>query len=204
MSEKLRLLRRATLDAHKKYGDEPLLRLESIQTELFIHALASWEAGRDPGHEIEELAGDLLDKAEKSSWLQGERRFVASDRERRTLFRVRWADLTGLRSLTAFSPGANEWRIYYRFLLAHPEHGRNLHAAAEEQLAYVAAVEKVDLDFPGAFARGVLFYRLGSYDKSADAFRGFLSRHPTGAWRLRAQNHLAAAAAHAMDREPDL
>jgi len=200
MSEKMRILRRAALEARKQHGDEALLRLESIQTELFVRALARWEAGEDVSGEIAELGGDLMDKARASHWLVDERRFAANDYERRTLFRVRWIDLCGLLTVTPFVPSANEWRIYYGFLITHPEHGQNPHAQAEEQLAYVARVEKVDLDFPGLFARGVLYARLGNYDKSAEAFRGHLNRNPTGPWRLRAQNHLAFAAKRALER----
>jgi hypothetical protein len=199
MSEKLKILRRTALEARQKHGDDALLRLLSIQTELFVRALARWEAGEDVKTEIAELGGDLLEKAANSRWITSAH-FVGSDLERRTLFRVRWVDLLGVRSVTAFVPSANEWRIYYRFLLAHPEHSTNPSAAAHEQLAYVAAVEKVDLGFPGLFARGVLFHRLGDFDKSAEAFRGHLNKHPTGPWRLRAQNHLASAAQLALQR----
>jgi hypothetical protein len=195
MSDKLRVLRRTTAEARQAHGDEPLLRLESIQTELFVQALARWESGADTKREIEELGGDFLDKRRWSN----ERRFLMSETERRTLFRVRWVDLLGLRTVSPFVPSANEWRIYYGFLLEHPEHAE-AHARAEEQLSYVAAVERVDLTFPGLFARGVLYYRLGNYDRSAEAFRGHLSRNPTGPWRLRAQNHLALSAKRALER----
>jgi hypothetical protein len=199
MSEKLRVLRRAALEARQKHGDEPMLRLLWVQTELFVRALGGWESGEDRKTELAELAGDLLEKSSISRWVNAGR-FVGTDAERRTLFRVRWVDLLGLRNVTAFIPSANEWRIYYRFLLAHPEHASDSRAAAQEQLGYVTAVEKVDLEFPSLFARGVLFHRLGNFDKSAEAFRGHLVKHPTGRWRLRAQNHLASAAEHALER----
>lgn len=199
MSEKLKILRRTAIEARQKHGDDALLCLLSVQTELFVRAVARWEAGEDVKTELSELGGDLLQKAANSRWIDAGH-FVGSDIERRTLFRVRWVDLLGVRSVTPFVPSANEWRIYYRFLLAHPEHAENPTAAAEEQLAYVTAVEKVDLAFPGLFARGVLFHRLGNFDKSAEAFRGHLNKNPTGPWRLRAQNHLALAAKLALER----
>lgn len=200
MSEKLKTLRRASLDARQQHGDEPLSRLLSVQTELFVRALSRWESGEDVKGELGELGGDFLNKSEESRWSTA-RHFVGTDAERRTLFRVRWVDLFGLRSVTAFTPSANEWRVYYHFLLAHPEHATSPHDAAREQLTYVTAVEKMDLEFPGLFARGVLFHRLGNFDKSAEAFRGHLIKHPTGPWRLRARNHLALAAQRALDRD---
>lgn len=188
-AEQLHDLRSYALAAKKKLGDEPLLRLRALQTELFLAALARHERGEDANAEIVELGGNFLDKARDSGWLDGQR-LRASEPERRVLYRVRWSELTGLRADPAFAPTANEWRLYYRFLLAHPEPAR---ARQGEQLRYVAAVEKVDLDYPGAFARGVIYFRLGAYKQSADAFRSFLDKHPDGPWRLRAKNHLLAA-----------
>jgi len=182
-------------DARAKHGDEALLTLESTQSELFVDALARWEKGEDTTNEIAELGGNFLTKAKTSGWLSGDRSLRMALHERRAMFRVRWAEILGLRSEGVFAPTANEWRIYYRFLLEHSP------GAMDQGLKIVAAVEKLDPDYPGVFARGVLYYRLGQFAKSAEAFRGHLTRHPDGPWKLRAQNHLAAATLRA--KEPD-
>jgi hypothetical protein len=191
--ETLYELRKTVRIAQKKYGAVPLSELRSAQTELFVEALWRWEAGAEETREIAELGGNFLNKARASSWLTGDRELGLGDAERRALFRIRWAELTELRSEPALSPGANDWRIYYRFLLEHPERGARLGPPAEEQLRYVARAEQVDPSYPGAFARGVLYYRLALFAKSADSFRAFLSQGSGGPWRLRARNHLLAA-----------
>jgi hypothetical protein len=194
---KLFELEKAARVAKQKYGDPALLELCSAQTELFVEALARFERGEDDRKEINELGGNFLEKAETSRWLRSERKLLLGDPERRAMFRIRWVDLTGLRNEPAFAPSANDWRIYYRFLLEHPERGRGLGLPAQEQLRYVAAVEKVDPGYPGTFTRGVLYYRLALWQKSAESFRVFLSEHRSGPWRLRARNHLLAALEHA-------
>ena len=189
--EQIHDLRTFARAARRKLGDEPLLRLQALQTELFLTALTRLEQGEDVRGELDELGGSFVDKARASGWMDGQNHLRANEHERRVLFRVRWSELTGLRSETAFAPTANEWRLYYRFLLTHPERDR---ALMSDHLRYVAAVEKVDLDYPGAFARGVIYFRLGAFKQSADAFKSFLEKRPSGAWRLRAKNHLLAAA----------
>jgi hypothetical protein len=204
-AQKLRDLRRFTHDAREKLGDDPLLELMSTQTELFLSALRRYEAGSDESREIAELGGNYLEKARAAGWIGADRHFLASEVERRTAFRLRWVDLVGLRQSEAFKPTANEWRIYYRFLLQHPEAGLGARElAAEEQIRYVAPIEKVDPDYPAAFAMGVLYYRLGYFQKSAQAFRGHLARSANGPWRLRARNHLLAAAERAKETSGEL
>jgi hypothetical protein len=122
------------------------------------------------------------------------RQLVMTEAERATLFRVRWSELTGLREKHPFSPSLNEWRVYFRFMLEHPDvEAATPRRRAERRLEYVAALDKLDPEFPAAFARGVLEYELGHYARAAQAFQAHLERHPTGPWDLRARNHLAAA-----------
>lgn len=182
-----------------KHGDEPVLRLLAYQTELFLSAVESWEAGGPEVSDIAELGGAFLHKARAARWTRGERRLVATRAERAALFKVRWVEAAGLRAVGAFAPTANELRIYYRFLLEHPDTTRS----AEEPLRYVSAVEKVDLGYPVLFARGVIYYRTGQFARAAQAFRAHLEKQPNGPWRLRAQNHLLAAAQQARETTPD-
>ncbi len=122
-----------------------------------------------------------------------------SPAERRALFKVRWSEATGLRGVPAFAPTANELRIYYRFLLAHPDRARRV----ESDLRHVTAVEKLDLEYPGLFARGVIHYRGGQWATAAQLFRAHLAKHPRGPWSLRAQNHLLAAAERTRETTPE-
>jgi hypothetical protein len=188
--------------ALKVRGVDSLERLLALQSEMFLDLLVRWERGEKVDAQIAELGGNFLAKAKSAGWLSDGRHLDATRSERRVLFRVRWVDVVALRDQPALAPTANDWRVYYRFLLLHPNHGGD-QAAAESQLHYVSVVEKVDLEYPGAFARGVLYYRMGLYGKSEAAFRAELER-PDGPWRLRARNHLLAAAERARESAPDL
>lgn len=204
MERELAELRRRARAALARYGKEPLLRLRAVQTRLFLHSLLRWEGTDRVPAELKQLGGNFVSKAMISGWVAPGRRLRMDPSERRILFCVRWAELTGLLSHDAFAPTLNDWRVYYGFLLRHPESpaasvarsardpssGR---AELAEQLAYVKALLRRDPNYPGALARGVLAYRLERFDESAQEFRGYLRDHANGRWRLRAQNYFLAA-----------
>lgn len=196
--KKLLEIRGLTRNARKQHGDDPLHRLRAVETEMFLRALDEWEHGVDRRTEIAELGGAFLEKARASGWLEGDRKLVATEAERRALFQLRWVEMTGLRADPAFAPTANQLRIYYRFLLEHPDKS----AGNDDSLRTIAAVEKLDLDYPGNFARGVVYYRAGYFTNAARAFEAHLAKHPDGPWRLRAQNHLLAAAQRSRESTP--
>jgi hypothetical protein len=195
-------LARAARAANAQYGSEPLARLRAVQGELFLGALGRWEASGKVDDELVELGGDLADKARASRWLSGERRLVATEDERMTLFRIRWTHLTGLLKTHPLSPTLDDWRVYFRFLLEHPE-GRpgdcSPSSRAQAQLRYVGALEKRDPEYPASLARGVLEYRLGAPARAVLAFQDYLAQAPYGSWHLRARNYLAAARARVND-----
>jgi hypothetical protein len=177
-------------------SERGLVALLALQTELFVAATHAFEkSGNAPvaARELAELGGDFVAMAKQSGWLDGGR-FVLDDDERAALFRVRWTELTGLRDKAAFAPTLDEYRAYYALYL------RKLGGASRERneraFAVVRALEKRDPTYPGAFARGVLFYRAGLYQEAAEAFSAHLARHPDGPWTLRAKNHVLAALAH--------
>ena len=186
-------LRRTAALAFSVHGAEPLLRLRAAQTHMFERALARWESGNKTTAELDELAGAFLEKARSAGWLAGPRRLDLSSAERAALFRIRWSELTGLRDEQPFASSANEWRLYYRFLLEHPDPT----APADAALRYVEAAQKYDPSYPGTLARGILELRLGRPQKAAITLQGFLAAKRDGPWRLRAQNHLALAIARA-------
>ncbi len=195
-------LRVAFANAVRRHGDAPLIALRSVQTEAFLDALRRWEATGVIDAELQELGGDLPQVARANCWAVG-RRLGLSEAERRTLFRVRWAELVGTVELPPYAPSLNEWRAYYRLLLERPERGEpalGVTAAAGEAdprrlLATVNALGRRDPEYPVLFARGVLLSRLGEPRAAADSFSSFLEGPETSALRAWARNHLAAALA---------
>lgn len=176
---------KAELDAN---GTEALLTLRAVQTDKFLGALREFERSGVASAELTELGDRFVAKAHEAQWLR-DGRFLLTEAERFVLFRVRYSSVLKLETASPFALSAEEWRTYYRFLLEHPEPGGEV---AAKQLALIEPIERVDLRYPGAFARGVLLHRLGRHSAAEHAFRAHLEQHPTGAWRLRAQNHLAA------------
>lgn len=186
-------LRRAAGEAIARHGDERLLELRALQTELLVRAFAGRPA--EPPREVRELAGGLLDVGLARGW------FVpppegADDRELATLFRVHWASVLGLGERHPFAPSLNEWRVYYRFLLRRPvpeppERDRDL----ARKLEYVTALAAHDGNYPAHLARGILFYQRGAPAEAALELSAHLERYPDGPWSLRARNHLAACGA---------
>ena len=101
-----------------------LLRLTcAVQTEYFLRALRQFERDRAPNAELDELAGDFLARAQHSGWLD-QRQSAACGRDygARDLFRLRWAELIGERTIYPFSLVAQRVAgLLHRFLLRHPE-----------------------------------------------------------------------------------
>jgi hypothetical protein len=191
------LARRELLDrlavAQSKHGDEPLLELRALQTELFVAAMAT-SSDSEPTPERVELGGSLFALGVKRGWFAPGPNRARPD-ELGTLFRVYWADVLRLRR-HPFAPTLNEWRAYYRFLLSQPN--RNAQTRAHDlqlALGYVAALVREDLDYPSYLARGVLLYQQGNLQEAAAQLLAHLQQHPDGPWTLRAKNYLAACGA---------
>ena len=194
-SEEARLLLEATQRARREYGDEPLLALRAVQTEMFLSALRHWEISGIEANDLRELGGDFVREARANGWIaQG--RVVMSANERRVAYRLRWTRLTGLLETHPFSPALNEWRAYYRFLLEHPERSQMVpgEGGCERRLlSYVVALGDRDPSYPTLLAQGVLHYRLRDYDLAQDAFRLYLAQSPDGPMRTWARNYLVSA-----------
>ena len=186
LPETMTKLVRTVKVALEQHGAEPLLSLRAIQCELFLTALKGWEATGVIDTELIELGGAFLEKAQSSHWFDDSGRLALSSDERRILFRVRWGVLTGLGETHPFEPTLSEWRVYYAFLLRHPEGAPQL--TTSQQLSYVNALARVDPAYPADYARGVLLYRGGRLAEAARAFSGHLERYPSGRWALRARN----------------
>lgn len=175
---------------------QSLLELRALQAELFVAAVRAQDFAKAPSAELAALGGDFTRRAQLSGWVQGGA-CVASDDELRTLFALRFVELTGLRDVPGFRPTLPELRRYYRFLLLYPEAGAASADGASAQrqralarLRYVAALSRRDPDYPAQLARGVLLAELGAAAESAEAFTAHLSRSTGALWMLRARNYL--------------
>jgi hypothetical protein len=173
-----------------------LLRLRAIQTRYFLAALADFEHSGTPNADLNELGGDFAKQAEQSGWLDAAHHCLADQTTLRVLFQLRWAELIQKRRAFPFAPSLNDWRIYYRFLLLHPERLPNTPGQAqgdEARLKLVAALAQRDPEYPQAFARGYLAYRLGDAEASAAAYRAQLGKSDSGPYALLARNYLIYA-----------
>lgn len=180
-----------------------LERLRAVQARLFVRALQAHVPGREPSAELVALGGDFVTRATRSGWL-GQAGFVGSDDELRTLFSMRWLQLTRLRDDPELRPSLAELRRYYRFLMLYPEHvdgpDSPVLERAQLRLRYAAALARHDRDYPLGVARGCLLGRMGNTQESAQALSGYLAGPDAHEWRVRARNHLLYAAdGHGLD-----
>jgi len=187
---------RERMQAVVSKGQASLLpSLRAVQTQYFLRALARFESEGKPNSELEELGADFMLHAQHNGWFGKDGRFLADDATRRVLFQMHWAELVGKRSSFPFAPTLNDWRLYYRFLLLHPEQRAAPQADAEseanaERVRVVNALARKDPDYPAFFARGYLFDRLGDSEAAASAYRAHLAQHESGPYALLARNYL--------------
>jgi TolA-binding protein len=170
-----------------------LLRLRAVQAEYFARALRQFASDGKQSADLDELGGDFVAHARKAGWLDAQRHFVADDATALVLFQLRWADLIGKRTTFPFSPSLNDWRVYYRFLLEHPDQGTaepDARAADAARLQIVNALAKKDPDYPLEFAQGYLLFEMGDQDGAATAYRRYLGKHDGGPYTLLARNYL--------------
>ena len=173
-----------------------LLQLRAVQTEYFLRALQQFTRDGSVSQDLKELGGDFLLHGQRSGWLDGNRRSLADATTLRVLFRLRWADLIGRRRVFPFSASLNDSRIYYRFLLLHPERlsvQPSEQADDEARLKLVNALSRTDPDYPATFAQGYLLFRLGQHESAAAAYRSLLAKHESGPYALLARNYLIFA-----------
>jgi hypothetical protein len=180
-------------EARKQWGDAPLLALRAVQVDLFVRAVLRWTTTGTLDRDITELGGGFVRHAGRNGWVTNRRLLVDLDGVA-VIFFMRWTKLVGLVEQYPFSPSLNEWRLYYRTLILHPESSLAEPEAEAELLAgYVGALAKRDPDYPELLARGILDYRRGHYAAAAEALAEHLRTHRGGPWWLRARNYLVAA-----------
>jgi hypothetical protein len=187
-------LHRLASEAVRRVGTESLLELRAVQADLLARALD--ERPAQPSAVAVELAGGLLDAGLARGWLAPPPA-GADEAELATLFRIYWGNSLGLAAHHPFAPSLNEWRVYYRFLLARPISSDPWQRDGDlrRKLEYVAALSQHDQEYPVELARGVLLYQRGAPAESAGQLRAHLERFPDGPWSLRARNYLAACGA---------
>jgi hypothetical protein len=172
-----------------------LLGLRAVQTEYFLRALAQFESEGKSNSELEELGGDFLPHARHNGWIGSDGRFLGDEATRRVLFQLHWAELVGKRDAFPFAPTLEQWRLYYRFLLLHPEREQtpaldDEAAASAARVRVVNALSRKDPEYPAFFAKGYLFERLGDRRAAASAYRTHLGQHESGRYALLARNYL--------------
>ena len=150
-------LRQRTAVALKRHGPKPLLRLRAVQAHFFVRAVEADALGaraQDRDHDLEELGGDFLRKAAGFGWVH-DSRLQLTRAECLTLFVVRWTRLTGLREHAAFMPTLDQWRVYYSLYLRSFGHTSG---------PAVAALSRMDPEYPSLLSAGIVHYRRGSTD----------------------------------------
>jgi hypothetical protein len=188
-------LQRLVRRVREREGAASLLKLRALQTGLFLGVVGQGRAPASTSRELAELAGDFTEQSRALHWQNETGQCSLSDDELWALYRVRWTRLAGLLKDVAFRPTLDEFRLYYRVSIVH--------AGGDDprRLEAVTALGRMDPDYPTAFARGVLLYRMGRIRAASDAFSAHLAAHPNGPWALRARNHALAALAEAGSRE---
>ena len=180
---------------------EQLARLRAVQARLFVRAVREHTFAGPPSTELSALGGDFATRALHSGWAE-KNGCIASDDELRTLFVLRWAELTHLRQDPHFKPSLGELRRYYRFLLLHPEGASDKDANRDRvlsRLRYVTALARRDTEYPADLARGSLLGSVGLAAQSAQALGAHLGRSSGGTWTLRARNYLLAVTPESSD-----
>jgi hypothetical protein len=187
-------LRRLAELARERHGDEKLLELRAVQAELFARALLEGSGG-EPAPALRELGGSFFKLGAARGWFAMGPSAASSD-EVRSLFQIYWGETLGWSRRQPYAPTLNEWRVYFRFLLARPPpDGPDRAGDLQQKLGYVAALAQYDQDYPAHLARGVILYQIGAYPESAVELGQHLSQQPDGRWALRARNYLAACGA---------
>ena len=174
-------------------GQEPLLlQLRAVQTQFFLAALSQFEQDGRPSQDLRELGGNFLEHAQRSGWFDEHRHCLGDATTLGVLFRWRWATLVDRARVFPFAPSLNDWRIYYRFLLLHPERVQGQDPANDDsaRLNLVSSLALKDPDYPAGFAKGYLLYRLGDREAAAIEYRAQLSKTDSGPYALLARNYL--------------
>lgn len=205
--------------AHRENASHDLLSLRALQTRRFLDAIDRWEASGETSDDFFDLAAVFVQRSADVGWVDG-RTVLATENERRVAFKTVWNALTGLDSRAEFALTLDEERALYSFYVRHPHpsESRRMPLEAQRRIATtpqacakanaeyarqselwraekIKRLGAIDPSYPTAYALGVVYYRAGRLDLSAEAFTTYLEAHSDGPYGLRARNHLKAVLA---------
>ncbi len=205
--------------AHRPDVATLLVSLRAIQLRRFLDALTQWESTGETTEDFIDLGASFIERAADAGWVDG-RKLLLSDLERRVMFKTVWNVLTGIDGHPEAAVTLDEQRALYKLYIAHPHPAEsrryallaqrkdattaelcaraNLEQHRSAQLWLADKIKKlgsIDPAYPTEYALGVVYYRAGRFELSADAFTAYIGKHPDGAYALRAKNHLKAALA---------
>ncbi len=172
---------------------EELLNLRALQGELFLRAVHEWEKDATRIQDVMELGGSFY-RIAQATWRSKDGDIVLLDHELRLFFRLHWGKLTALGNVRSFAPDLEEYRRYYRTNLLYP-HGAGPDPTQRKiaQLSFAKALRRLDPQYPGGLAVGMLELELGRFEQAERSLSSYLSVHDNGDWANIARNHLLLA-----------
>lgn len=174
-------------------GVEQLRELRAYQMETFVDALDAWIRTGTITDDLVSLGGSLPRDMAESGWIP-ERGHTDAPREvRALLFKIRFAEVTGMRRGLALEQ--DEAKRVIAFFLAHPPRDESPRVVWGFLEKKVEEAHKLDPTYPVELARGIVALGMGDATKSAKILSEHLAEHPDGPWAARTRNHLAAALA---------
>lgn len=198
-------------------GSENVLALRALQLDSFLREVATYEATGKSTPELEALAGAFVVHMKDAGWTRGTK-IVLDEDERRVAYKLAWNAAANLEAHADFALALDELRVLYKLYLTRPhpsERERSILASMRvgattaEQCRTVAARERaaieawrldkvrrfaaIDPKYPGGYALGVEYYKVGDFRRAQEELRAYLNDHPNGPWSLRARNNLKAA-----------
>ena len=178
--------RRIIRGVRAKSGDEALLTLRAVQTEMFVNALELWESTGKVPDDLVELGGDFVRLARTNGWWTADHLNILAQ-ERWALGLLRWTSLAGFLQLEPYRLSREIEIVELRFFYAHlnPDGPR-----LQTRQKILRRYSEIDPNYPIDYARGVLFAEEGQYDYAAASFTRHLQAHPQGDYAIRARNHL--------------
>jgi hypothetical protein len=196
---------------------DALRRLRAVETRQFLEAARTFEATGRETDDLSALAGSFVRRMRLEGWCVGHQ-LAMRPRELRVMYKMVWNGTLLLESKPELALSLDEQRVLYAFYLAHPhvldgtrqaleasrrraaDKGACLAAEAAERISadrwrldHVKRLASIDPEYPADYARGALYFRIGSYGQAAESFRDWLRDHPSGPWSLRARYNLRAS-----------
>ena len=217
LGEARRAIDEALPAAVDENSPEALIALRATQLEGFVSEVRTFEATGNESPELAALAGPFVRRMRMTGWCVDHTILLPED-ALRAAYKLTWNGLLGFDARREFALSLDEMRALYAFYLGHPhasEGARDRIEAArrtartpqacaaldagEQMAAEGWRIDKIkklgalDATYPTAFALGVVQFRMGSFEASAESFRDWLRGHPDGPYTLRARNHLRSA-----------